>query len=253
MPIRSSPMPMELRDLRVFLAVVECRGFTAAGRKLYMVQSGVSDAVARLERELGLSLLDRRRGGTRPTPGGETLQRWARLLLNSSERAEREVRSFRTLEASSLRVGLLPTITALVLPGLLERLRASHPRMSVRVHEGLAPDLVELVRVAELDLAVVFFPLERVPDVELVDVAARPLHVLVSASHGLHDAGSVPLSDLAEEGWVTYPPHNPGRLWLEHACRLASFVPRIAVEVETPTQLQIFVEAGSGVAMVPLI
>lgn len=158
---------MEIRDLRVYIAVVEAQGFTAAAHRLHMVQSSVSDVVARLERELGITLLERR-GGTRPTAAGEALRRWARLLANCSERAVREVRSFQTLEPTSMRVGMLPTITPLVLPGFLGSLRVRYPRLSVTVQEALAPELLERVRLAELDVAVVFFPVEAVPDIVLV-------------------------------------------------------------------------------------
>jgi len=138
---------MEIRDLRVYIAVVEAQGFTAAAHRLHMVQSSVSDVVARLERELGITLLERR-GGTRPTAAGEALLRWARLLANCSERAVREVGSFQMLEPTSMRVGMLPTITPLVLPGFLGSLRVRYPRLSVTVQEALAPELLERVRLA---------------------------------------------------------------------------------------------------------
>ena len=243
---------MEIRDLRVYIAVVEAQGFTAASHRLHMVQSSVSDVVARLERELGITLLERR-GGTRPTAAGEALLRWARLLANCSERAVREVRSFQMLEPTSMRVGMLPTITPLVLPGFLGNLRVRYPRLSVTVQEALAPELLERVRLAELDVAVVFFPVEAAPDIVLVPVAARPLRVMVNASHPFGGRRTVGLAELADDGWVTYPAGNPGRLWLEEACRMADFAPRVTAEVETPTQQRIFVEAGAGIAMVPLL
>lgn len=242
---------MELRDLRVYLAVVDAGGFTRAAGRVHLVQSAISDAVARLERELGVRLLERRRAGVRPTPAGETLARWARLLVSGADRAVRDVAALRTGGAGTLRLGLLPTITPMVLPPLLEALHARRPVLEVRVREGLAPDLLERVRTGELDLAVVFFPTERHPELEFVDVAARPLSVLVGAGHHLSGRRRLRLAEAAGEGWITYPPHNPGRLWLDGACRLAGFTPRIAAEVETAMQQQIFVQAGVGVAMVP--
>lgn len=242
---------MELRDLKVFLAVVETRGFTAAGERVHLVQSAVSDAIARLERELGVPLLERRRGGSAATSAGAALVPWARLLLNSAERAGREVGAYRNLDAGSISIGLLPTITPLVLPALLGRLRAAYPALAVRVHEGLSPDLLDRLRTAELDLTVLFFPAEPVPEVSFVEVATRPLSVIVAPDHPLANHRSLRLAAAASQRWVTFPPHNPGRIWLEEACRRAGFSPLVAAEVETTTQQQIFVEAGIGVAMVP--
>ena len=243
---------MELRDLRTYLAVVDAQGFTAAVQHLHMVQSSVSDAVGRLESELGLTLLERRRQGTRPTPEGQVFEGWARLLCNLSDRTLREMRSLHTLEPISVRIGMLPTITPLILPELVTTLRSEHPEVSISVQEGLAPRLFEQVRAAELDVAVIFSPVQVVQGTHFVPVTARPLRVMVADSHEFAGRKSVDVAELSAEEWVTYPRGNPGRLWLDEACRVADFEPRIAVEVETPTQQQIFVEAGEGIAMIPL-
>lgn len=242
---------MEIRDLRVYLAVVEAGGFTRAAPALHLVQSAVSDAVARLERELGVTLLERRRSGVRPTLAGEALTRWARVLTGGADRAAAEVAALRAGAAGSLGVGLLPTITPFVLPPLLHAVRARLPGLDVRVREGLAPDLLERVRQGALDLAIVFFPAAAGAGLDLVEVAPRPLSLLVPAAHRLAERAEVALAEAAEEGWVTYPPHNPGRLWLESAARRAGFEPRITAEVETGLQQQVYVGAGVGVAMVP--
>jgi DNA-binding transcriptional LysR family regulator len=242
---------MELRDLRVYLAVVDAGGFTRAAKRVHMVQSSVSDAIARLESEFCVALLERRRFGVRPTPAGEVLTRWARLLTNVADRTVSEVTGARAESAGRVGLGLLPTITPLVLPSLLAKLGTEQPKVELRVHEGLAPDLVEGVRTAEIDLAVLFFPTQTVPELDFVEVSERPLSLMTSAAHPLAAQRVAHLTDCVLEGWVTYPPQNPGRLWLEQACRRAGFAPRITAEVETATQQQIFVEAGAGIAMVP--
>ncbi|MGH9087765.1 MAG: LysR family transcriptional regulator [Acidimicrobiales bacterium] len=243
---------MELRDLRIFVCVVDERSFSAAGRRLHLAQSGVSDGVARLERELGARLLERGRSGSSPTAQGAVLLRWARRLISSADRAREEVRAAERGSAPTIRAGFLPTITPLVLPGFLAGIRALPAPASVRVTEGLAPPLLEQVRDGRLDLAVIFFPADEVPGVEFVEVGERPLCVIVEGDVELARRRSVPLSTLSRHEWVTFPPHNPGRMWLDTACAAAGFVPRIAAEVETPVQQRIFVEAGIGVAMVPM-
>lgn len=243
---------MELRDLRAYLAVCDAQSFTRAGTQLHMVQSSVSDAVRRLERELGVRLLERRRSGVRPTPEGRALARWARLATTASDRALAEVAELQTRALGRVGLGLLPTITPMVLRPLLASLREHHPGLKLDVHAGLAPELIERVQSAEIDLAVLFFPARTVPELEFVEVSARAPSLLVNRAHPLVARGAASLADAAAEGWITYPPHNPGRMWLEQACAAAGFVPLVAAEVETATQQQIFVEEGLGVAMVPL-
>jgi DNA-binding transcriptional LysR family regulator len=124
--------------------------------------------------------------------------------------------------------------------------------LPLKVTEGLAPALLEQVRDGALDLAVVFFPAEEVPGVAFVEAGELPLCVIAPVGSDLGTFSSVPLAALAQHDWVTFPARNPGRMWLETACAAAGFMPRIAAEVETPGQQGIFVEAGAGVAMVPM-
>jgi len=241
---------MELRDLRIYLAVIEWGGFSRASDHIGMVQSGVSDAVGRLERELGVKILDRRRG-VRPTPAGEALARWARILSKGEERAVREISELRDVGRGRVSVGMLPTIAPLVLPTLVHTLGSSHPRIDISCHEGLAPELIERVASAALDLAVIFFPTPPTPGIEMMPVAARPLFVICPPGHVLSRRRELALIEASEERWVSFPPQNPGRVWLEQACAQAGFRPRIAVEVETASHQRAFVGAGKGLAMVP--
>lgn len=243
---------MELRDLRLFVCVVDERSFSAAGRRLHFAQSVVSQAVARLEHELGGRLLERSRDGSTPTAQGIVLLRWARHLITAADRAVEDVRAATATTAATIRIGLLPTITPLVLPGLLSGLQARPTPIPLRVTEGLAPLMLQQVRNGQLDLAVLFFPIEQTTQVHFVEVGQRPLCVIVGAGAQLARRSSVPLRALAHYAWITFPPHNPGRLWLDTACAEAGFIPHIAAEVETITQQQIFVEAGMGLAMVPM-
>lgn len=242
---------MELRDLRVFVTVIKERGFTRAAERLHLVQSSVSDSVQRLEQEFGLRLVVRDRRGARPTPAGERLLPWARLILNSADRAGADVLAFKRLVGGTVRFGILPTITPLVLPALLTELHARFPDLDVRVEEGLAPALIDRLAGGDLDIVVLFFPTEPRKELTYIEVAEVPLSVLVPPMHWLGSRSSVTLPEVAKEGWVTFPPHNPGRLWLENACRMAGFVPSVAAVVETPIQQRIFVEVAYGVAMVP--
>lgn len=243
---------MELRDLRVFLCVVDEGSVSAAGRSLRVAQSGVSEAVARLERQLGTRLLERGHNGSTPTAQGAVLLHWARRLVNSAERARDEVRATRDGSAETLRVGFPTIATPLVLPGFLAGLRERQAApLVVKAAEGLVPTLLKQVCEGSLDLTVMFFPSEETHGVTFVEVGEWRESVLVAADHELAAHSSVTMADLARHQWVTFPPHNAGRLWLETACAAAGFVPRIAAEVESPLQERIFIEAGLGIGLVP--
>lgn len=249
--IPGSAYPMELRDLRVLVAVIEEGGFTRAADRLHLVQSSVSDAVRRLEREFGLRLVDRDRRGVRPTPAGERLLVWAKVLLNSAGRASEELSEFRSFAGGTLRLGLLSTMVPVVLPRLLTEMHARFPHLEVRVEEGLATTLVDRLVTCDLDLVVLFLPTPHKDGLTFVEVSPVPFSVIVPATHRVRRRASVALAHLADERWVTFPPQNPGRLWLEDACIRAGFSPTVSAVVETYAQQRMFVEAGYGVAVVP--
>lgn len=99
-------LPMELRDLRAFAAVVDLGGMTRAARRLHVVQSAVSQAVKRLEQEYGLQLLERRSDGVRPTAAGEEMRRHARRILDSVARLEADMASYRGHAKGVVNVGI---------------------------------------------------------------------------------------------------------------------------------------------------
>lgn len=242
---------MELRDLRIFLCIVEEGSVSAAARHLHVAQSGVSEAVARLERDLQARLLERSHNGSTPTSQGAVLLHWARRLVNSADRARDEVQATTDGSAETLRVGFPTIASPLVLPGFLAGLRDRRAPLVVKAAEGLVPPLLEQVRDGSLDLTVMFFPSEEVRGVKFVEVAEWRESVLVPKDHELAARESVTMAELAPHGWVTFPPRNAGRLWLETACAAAGFVPRIAAEVASPLQERVFVDAGLGIGLVP--
>ena len=84
---------MELEKLRIFLAVAECRSFSLGARRLYISHSSTSRAVAALEEELGVKLLERGNKVLGLTAAGEVLRHEAELLLEQTKRAAERVRA----------------------------------------------------------------------------------------------------------------------------------------------------------------
>lgn len=141
--------------MRLLVAVVEERSFTAAASRENATQSGVSQQIRRLEDRLGVSLIVREPAGARPTPAGERLYRRCAAILRSLAEAEEEVRSFgRGLEGEAA-VGLMSALTRCVMGPALRRFMADHPNASVRIAEAVSGDLVRQVSAAALDVAVV--------------------------------------------------------------------------------------------------
>ena len=92
----TSTTDMELEQLRIFAAAVDCGGFSQAARKLFLSHSTVSRAVAALEAELGVRLIDRDNHIFALTEAGESLRKDAGSLLEAARAAQQRCRAFRT-------------------------------------------------------------------------------------------------------------------------------------------------------------
>ncbi|MBL0729436.1 LysR family transcriptional regulator [Piscinibacter sp. HJYY11] len=88
---------MQLRQLKYFVVAIELGTLQAASKKLFIAQSAISKQIATLEDDLGVQLLERGRGGVRPTPIGEHFYQHAKFVLSSVEGARRAVENFKAV------------------------------------------------------------------------------------------------------------------------------------------------------------
>src|SRR5689334_2529632 len=129
----------DLRRLRAFHAVAEHGSFSAAGLELGYAQSVVSHHVAALERELGLTLINR---GTRPvsvTDAGERLRHHAALILGQVGAAEDDLRAIAGLERGTLKVGAFLSACNTFLPEAVARFERAYPGVELTVEQHEEP------------------------------------------------------------------------------------------------------------------
>jgi DNA-binding transcriptional LysR family regulator len=219
----------------------------------------VSQHLARLERHLGVKVLERTARGVKLTPAGEALLAETEGVLSSVRQAERAAKAAGGVVASRLRVGAFPSAAAGLLPGAVReaRRRRAHPdiELDLRVMED-EPALRALVR-GRLDIALMIeSPLDRVvvPDgVELLEITEDPMLVALPPDHRLASRRSIDLSELADEPFLltelggTCADSNI----MLRACRDAGFAPSVRLESEDYNALQGMAAAGLGVSIVP--
>jgi LysR family hydrogen peroxide-inducible transcriptional activator len=147
---------MELRHLQALVAVGEHRSFSAAADALGTVQSNVSAHVARLERELGATLVER--SGGRLTPEGQLVVERAYRVFAEIDALVADVGALRQELAGTVRAGMIGTIARWVVPPLLADLAERHPMVHLIVSEGSTLALEPAVSSGRLDLALLSAP-----------------------------------------------------------------------------------------------
>lgn len=258
---------MELHDLRCFVACCELRSVSAAARHVGRVQPAVSNAIARLERELQLTLLHRHSTGVDPTPAGLEFVRHARTVLGAVERATAEMTVYRDRQdgdvtelRGEVRIGVAPPFAPSVTTGLLRELRRIAPRVTARLSERGTTALLDAVETRQLDLGILWLPVRRVRlqteglgafRLAVVSVSDHPVALRERATGDPGASTTLSLRELVDEPWIVFPPGSAPRLWVEGACMRAGFAPQVAREVETWAEAKVALEAGLGVTLLP--
>lgn len=197
---------MELRELSAFVAVVEEGGMSAASRRLHVSQSALSQTVSALERELGITLLERTSTGVRPTDAGTTLLAEARAVLARYHQAVRVMSNHGTEAGTVIRLGIPLELAPDVLPPTLAKFAAESPHTRVvPQHLSTAAQFTAL-RGDQLDVGLVR---ERPSGSEFdtMLVAQESLGILLSSRVAARLVGSdgVHLDELDGLHWVGFP------------------------------------------------
>lgn len=193
----------DLRQLRAFVAVAEDLNFTRAAERLVLGQQAVSRTVAALERELGVTLLERTSHAVRLTPAGEELLVSGREVLASADAAFVRVRAVGLGRAGNVRIGVTPAVGAAVRAEVVEGLTRTAAGVSIAFREVRPAGIVALLRDRELDVVLA----RTVPDSAELDSAPlppTPAALVVPAGHRLAGVPAARLSDLDGERLLTW-------------------------------------------------
>ncbi|WP_316520056.1 LysR family transcriptional regulator [Kitasatospora brasiliensis] len=244
---------MDLRQMEVVVAVAETGGFTAAARRLHVVQSAVSSTVRALERELGTPLFDRTTHRVSLTRAGEAFVPAARATLRSAELAREAVNAVRGKLCGRVTVGTMQGVWA-GLHHALAALRAEHPGVVVQLRQAAVADIRQALREGTVDLAVV--ALDRQQQRGLTTrLLSREDMVLVAASRrvlvGATPDGEVRLADVAELPLVDFPPGWAIRHAVDRSFRAAGVDRSTTFEVNDIVAAAELVRNDLGVCIMP--
>lgn len=223
---------MELQQLRYVVAVAEEANFTRAAHRCFVVQSALSHQVKALEKELGVTLFARTSRRVELTAAGEAFLPGARMSLESAERAAADAAAASGLVRGELRIGVIPTVSAVDVPGVLGAFRRAHPQVRIALRVAGSDAQEAAIAGGELDIGLLGLPANRRPR----GVAWRSLgtdrHVAVlSREHELAAQREVTLRDLEEETFVDFSTGSPGRAQSDLAFEAAGIARDVAFEV----------------------
>jgi DNA-binding transcriptional LysR family regulator len=245
---------LNVTRLKVLKEVAYHGSFSAAADALSYTQSAVSQQIATLEAETGLTLLERHPRGVTLTAAGQALVGHAEGILARLESAEEALSAIAGLRGGRLRMASFPTAGATLMPPAIATFRSSYPDVELTLEEGEPEEIVPRLRAGELDLALLFefgdeIRLQR--GMTRVDLLEDPLSLALPHEHRLAARQRIRLEDLAREAWVQTSSSSPCARHVVRSCHAAGFEPNVAFESDDYQTVQGLVAAGVGVALIP--
>jgi DNA-binding transcriptional LysR family regulator len=240
---------MDLRQLQALVAVAEQGTFSAAADALATVQSNVSAHIARLEKELGATLVDRSAG--RLTEEGQAVVERARRIEAELEAITADVASMRSDVTGRVRVGIIGTTARWLVPRLLEEMGERHPGVAMEIVDATSTSLEPQLVNGRLDLAVVNLPLPA-PELTTSPLFDEDLLLFVPRRSDFAKGDTeVDVARLAEVELFLPPRGTSFRDLLDAAAGRAGVTLRARAELDGLRLIASLAIAGQGAAILP--
>ncbi|MGC1211792.1 MAG: LysR family transcriptional regulator, partial [Micromonospora sp.] len=244
---------LDVRRMQVLRAVVTSGSVTAAAAHLGYTPSAVSQQVAALEKEAGITLLERVGRGVQPTAAGRLLTRHAAIISQHVAEAETALADLRAGRTGRLTIRYFASVGPTLLAPALARFRREHPGVTIDAKVADPDDRLPTVGQGDADLAVVVRrPIdESHHGIRVVHLLDDVYEAVLPTGHPLAVQRVLDLADLAGEPWVGSEPPGPCLEPIIDACAAAGFSPDFVARSEDYATAQGFVAAGLGVSLIP--
>ncbi len=240
---------MLLAQVEGFLEVARRGNVSRAAEAMFVTQPTLTARLRALERELGEPLFVRTKRGMRLTDAGRAFLPYAERATRALRDAKQALSEARTAPAGRLVLGASPAVSTYVLPALLQRFSAIHPRVDVAVRTGHSEDVLQMLLREEVQLAVV--RALRHPDIESVPLYEEEVVLVVPPDHPFRSRESVGIGDVGGERLILFD-RTSSYYEVTHAFFLSAGVtPREVMELDNIEAAKKMVERRLGVALLP--
>lgn len=243
---------IDVRRMQILRAVVSSGSMTAAAAQLGYTPSAVSQQVAVLEKEAGITLLERLGRGVRPTAAGRLLTGYTEVISRTVAEAETALADLRAGRTGRLAIRYFTSVGPTLVAPALTKLRREHPGVQIDLRLGETQDPLAEVEQGDADLVIAVRPAERNrPGIRLIHLLDDPYLAVLPAAHPLAARRRLNMADLAPEPWIGSEPPGPCLDLMTEACAAAGFTPNFVATSEDYATALGFVAAGLGVGLLP--
>lgn len=241
---------MNLSDLRYLVALADHRHFGRAAAASFISQPTLSTQIKKLERELGVELLERSHRHVMLTAAGESIVERARLVLREAEGIREIARNARDPESATLRLGIFPTLGPYLLPHVIPHLHAAFPRLELLLSEDKTETVLRRLRDGSLDAGILALPVDD-DHLHRELLFDEDFVLAVPAGHPLAERGEVSVSVLAGEQLLLLDDGHCLREQALAVCHLSGAGERSGFRATSLETLRHMVAAGVGITLLP--
>lgn len=239
-PVEGVAFSFHAHQLAYLREVERAPTFTAAAERLGVSQPALSQALAALERQLGVPLFERAGRRRVLTEAGREAARFASEVLGRASELHTWIAARRQGQSGTLAVGMIDAASLYLLPGAIGAYRAAYPEVELQLLVDTSDELIDRVRRFELDLAFVIGPAGD--DLVAQSVRGEALHIYAPA--GTTESPS-------EAAWALYPSRSHTRSLIDDGLRRLGITPRVMLESSNPEVLRQVVSLGLGWSVLP--
>jgi LysR family transcriptional regulator, cyn operon transcriptional activator len=242
---------MELRQLEMLLAVVDCGTYQKAGETLHVSHSAIHRQVRLLEHELQDRILVRAGKYVRLTEVGSRIVVLARRVQQEILEVRGQIGDANHLRTGLLRVGTGNSILNLFLPPVLERFRREFPGVEVRIKTGTGDEVAHEVLSGSLDMGITYSPADTLPGdpTPKYELLYRDELVLaVGKKHPLAKRAAVSLAEAISFPFILFPKSSHIRRLIDRLFVAEGMTPRVVMELDNEEAIQKMVAINMGIA-----
>lgn len=239
-----------LKQLRAFCQVVRSGSITKAAERLFLSQPSITLQIQALERELEVTLFERRGPNLKLTPSGESLYMLAGPLVDGMDGLQENFAAHHgLLESGELNIGAGESTILYILPEAVRRFVAAHPRVKLRINNVTGRDGLKMLRADEIDFAVGSM-LDMPDDLTYQQVVTYDPALIAPLDHPLAQLPSVTLEDISHYGMILPPSHLSTWRIVKYVFQQHNLTFSVTLEAGGWEVIKKYVELGMGISIV---
>ena len=244
---------VETRLLYQFIAVAEELHFNRAAQRLHMAQPPLSQAIQRLENEVGEQLFDRTNRRVVLTPAGVIFLKSAKKVLNLLDESIEQARRVAQGIEGHITLTFINIAPYSSLLQVLQRFRSESPGISFSIQEATTQEQIEALEQGRADLGFMRSPGRTAPRLQFEPILRELIVAALPATHPLASKDTIPLAALQGDAFVlSHRCLGQGfHDQIIQLCKSAGFLPQISQQAKQLQTLVALVAAGFGVALLP--